>query len=286
VSTKACIQFITIFIPFPITLPVNASATLNVPSSALNSNYVVQFTASTVTSQTVTHTIKVAENPPVPSITVTSGTSVSFSGNPPFAQISLSGSSTGIAPLSFAWSIDTAPGGSTVASSITTGSATSTLTARATGQYTVRLTVTDNAGGVGATTSTFTVAPSLGTTFATMAGDFSSFGCNGCHVAANGNPLNNSGIAPSWVTDGTNAGNVLLWQRVLQRVILGASLNNSLLLLNPSNTDPGGHGGGCRPGFNNLGNAANVSPNFCPDTSSANYTAFRNWIVNGAPPGN
>jgi hypothetical protein len=150
----------------------------------------------------------------------------------------------------------------------------------------VRLTVTDNAGGVGAMTSTFTVTPSAGPTFSTIAGDFSSFGCTGCHIAANGNPANNSGTAPSWVTDGTNAGNVALWQRVLQRVILGASVNSSLLLLNPSNTDPAGHGGGCRPGFNTLGNAINTSPNFCPDTSAANYNSFRSWIVNGAAPGN
>jgi hypothetical protein len=288
VSTKACIQSVTICIPFLgcFSFPVNASATLNVPSTALNGTYVVQFTASTVTSQTLTHSFGVAENPPVPSISVTSPVSLSFSGNPPSANISLSGSSTGVAPLTFAWSIDTAPGGSTTAPSITTGSTTSTLTAKATGSYTVRLTVTDANQVQGVATSTFTVAPSNGTTFATMTNDFVNFTCTSCHVAGNGEPGVGQGIAPSWVTNGTNAGDVALWQRVFARVTLGVNVNNSLLLLNPSNTDPAGHGGGCRPGFNTLGNAANTSPNFCPDTSSANYTAFRNWILNGAPPGN
>jgi hypothetical protein len=290
-STKACMQFVQVcFPPFGcFNFPVNASATLNVPSSALNGQYVVQFTASTVTSQTTTHAFTVAENPPVPSISVTSPTTLAFSlaaNGRPRALISLSGSSTGVTPLTFAWSIDSAPGGSVDASTITTGASTSTLTARATGSYTVRLTVTDANGVSGATTSTFTVATGA-TTFSTIIGDLTSFGCSGCHIAANGEPGVGSGIAPSWVSDGSNAGNVALWQRVFARVVVPpGTVNNSLFLENPSNTDPSGHGGGCRPGFNTLGNAANTSPNFCPDTSVTNYNSFRSWILNGAPPGN
>lgn len=283
VSTKACMQFVTIFIfGIPLTIPVNASATLNVSSAALNQNYVVEFTASTVTSHTVTHTIKVAENPPVPSISVTSSTSVAFSNDifgRPFASVSLSGSSTGIAPFTFVWGIDSAPAGAVVASSVTSGASTSTLTARATGSYTVRLTVTDSQGGVGATTSTFTVAPSRGTTFSTMTGLFSSLGCTGCHATGNpaaADPANNSGTPPSWENVNDVNGKTL-WQRVFQRVSSGSPAG-SLLLLNPENitngTNTNGHGGGCRPGFG------------CDASGSANATTFSNWVLDGAPPGN
>ena len=288
VSTKPCLGSVQVCIPIPFSppicfpVPANASATLNVPSSALNQSFVVSFTASTVTSQTVTHTFTVAENPPQPIISLTSSTSVAFSGNPPFAFISLSGSSTGVPPFTFAWSIDTEPGGSTVASSISTGSATSTLTARETGSYTVRLTVTDSQNNVGATTSTFTVAPSRGTTFATMTTLLSNgaggIGCANCH-AGTGNPGINTGIPPSWVNV-TGADGSSLWQRVSARAFNGSSTLLNTLLLNPQNItnalfNPNGHGGLCQPGFGCDG-----------VTGSANLTSFENWTQDGSPPGN
>jgi hypothetical protein len=93
------------------------------------------------------------------------------------------------------------------------------------------------------------------------------------------------GLAPSWQNVNDVNGKTL-WRRVFQRVDLVTS-TNSLLLLNPSNTNngsnPGGHGGGCRPGFNINGFAV---PGVCPDSSTANYTTFQNWILDGGPPGN
>jgi hypothetical protein len=299
VATKDCIQTVQFCIPFLgcFNFPVLASATLNVASSTLNQNYVVQFTASTVTSKTVTHTIKVAENPPVPSISVTSGTAVTFTGNPPFASISLSGSSTGIPPFSFAWSIDAEPGGAVVPSSITSGASTSTLFPRETGQYTVRLTVTDNTGAVGAATSTFTVAPFRGTTFANMTQNFIDYGCTGCHQffsGFNNNPdpaTNNTGTTtnlfrPSWENVNDSNGKTL-WQRVFQRTISGNTAR-SLIILNPRNANDSGfndnpngagyttpHGGGCQFDFG-CGSG--------PDTSR--LTIFQNWVLDGGPPGN
>jgi hypothetical protein len=263
------------------------SATLTVPFTAVGAGaYQVQLTASTATSSSITHDITVTNGTPVTSsISVTSTTALAFSGNPPFAFVSLSGAaSSGVQPLSYAWSITAQPTGAVVASAITTGASTSTLTARATGSYQVRLIVTDAAFNTATAFSNFTVTPSRGTTFATMTtllGPVASggIGCTGCHVAANNNPAINSGTAPSWVNATANDGSSL-WQRVSARAFNGSSTTFNTLVLNPQNIadptfNPGGHGGGCQPLFG-CGNGV----------GSANLTTFENWTQDGSPPGN
>jgi mono/diheme cytochrome c family protein len=282
-----------------VTVPCSSPAQLNVPFSATSgapaTPYQVQLIASTVTSSTSTvHSITVANGTPVVASIVANGgvnpASRSFTGGNPAtglastATVSLNGSaSSGVLPLAFAWSVTAQPDSTNGAASLSSTTAASpTLTVRATGSYTVRLQVTDAANNTNATTSTFSVTPQRGTTFATMTADFVNFGCTGCHSFINGatnpDPANNSGNRPSWALENDSNGKTL-WRRAFQRTDLGAGTSaDSLLLLNPSNTtdatfNPNGHGGGCYSGFICTG-------------GSANYTTFQNWILDGAPPGN
>ncbi len=278
-----------------------STATLNIPSSATGGTYQVQLTASNIGSSSVTHSIGVSSGTPVvASIVVNSGVTPvarSFSaGNPATgaastASVSLDGSgSSGALPLTFSWSITIQPDSTNGAATLSSTTASApTLTVRATGSYTVRLQVNDSAGNTAATTSTFSVTPTNGTTFGTMTSLFVSIGCTGCHSGTGANPANNSGVAPSW-QNLTGSDGSTLWRRAFQRVNLTTS-TNSLILLNPSNDqgttiNTNGHGGLCQPGFNIWGVAAGAAPFFCSDTSRANYDTFLKWIQDGGPPGN
>jgi hypothetical protein len=278
-----------------------STATLSVPSSAVGGTYQVQLTASNIGSSSVTHSIGISSGTPVvASIVVNSGLTPvarSFSGGNPATGVASTasvvldgGGSSGALPLTFSWSILSQPDSTNGAATLSsTTASTPTLTVRATGSYQVQLQVTDSAANTNATTNTFSVTPARGITFATLGatttGLFTTLTCTSCHFGTAADPANNSGLAPSWQNVNDVNGKTL-WRRVFQRVDLVTSAN-SLLLLNPSNTNnainPGGHGGGCRPGFN-INNFA--VPGVCPDASTANYTTFQNWILDGSPPGN
>jgi mono/diheme cytochrome c family protein len=277
------------------------TAALNVPALGA---YQVNLSVSNISSSNTTHIINVTSGTPVgASIVVNGGTtpvSRSFTGGTPSsgtastATVALNGTgSTGVVPLTYSWSVTAQPDSINGAASLSsTTSSAPTLTVRATGSYTVRLTITDAALNTTFTTSSFSVTPARGTTFSAMSGLFASIGCTNCHSyalgATNPDPANSSGFAPSWANENDSNGKTQ-WKRVFQRVDLVTS-TSSLLLLNPSSnsTSPNtnGHGGGCQPGFNVWGEAAGAATHFCADTSSANYTTFRNWILDGAPPGN
>jgi hypothetical protein len=267
--------------------PCGTAATLSVPASAINGTYSVQLTASNIGSNSATHSITVGNGTPVVANIVVNGAVNpavrTFTGGNPAtgaaatASVSLDGNaSSGVQPLSFAWSVTSQPDSTNGAATLSsTTTAAPTLTVRATGSYTVRLQVTDSASNTAATTNTFSVTPTNGTTFATMTSNFVSLGCTGCHSTGNpaaADPANNSGSPPSWENVNDVNGKTL-WRRVFQRVVVG-NPSSSLLYQNPTNSDPLGHGGGCRPGFG------------CDATGSANATTFSNWITSGGPPGN
>lgn len=265
------------------------TATLNVPALG---TYQVNLNVSNISSSNTTHTINVTSGTPVSaSIVVNGGTTPvarSFTGGAPAsgtastASVALNGTgSAGVLPLSYAWSITNQPDSTNGPASLSSASASApTLTVKATGSYTVKLTITDAALSTTFTTSTFSVTPARGTTFSTMSGLFTSIGCTGCHSyaagATNPDPANNSNVPPSWAAELDSNGKTQ-WKRIFQRTDLVTS-TSSLLLLNPSNnsTSPNtnGHGGGCQNGFG------------CGVGTSANYTSFQNWILDGAPPGN
>jgi len=272
--------------PATLTSPTSCAATnLNVGGLG---TYGVKLTVSNIASSNTTHTFSVTSGTPVgASIVVNNGTtpiSRGFNtganpavGTPGTATVPLSSSgSTGVLPLTFSWSITGQPDSTNGAASLSsTTAAAPTLTVRATGFYTVRLDVTDAANSTTFTTNTFRVVPANGTTFGTMTGLFSSIGCTGCHSYANGatnpDPANNSGNRPSWALENDSNGKTL-WRRVFQRILIG-NPTTSLLYENPNNSDPGGHGGGCQPGFPCAG-------------STTNSAQFSNWITDGGPPGN
>ena len=258
-----------------VTKSCGVAATLNVPVTSVGGTYQVRLTASNIGSSTATHNISVISGTPVTANIAVGATARTFTGNPPSATVSLNGgASSGALPLSYAWSITAQPDSINYPASITTGSVTSTLTVKATGSYTVQLQVTDGAANSTTSQSTFSVTPTNGTTFQTMTTILG--GCGGCHSyaagATNPDPVNNSGLRPSWANENDSNGKTL-WQRVFQRVISG-NPGSSLLYQNPTNTDPGGHGGGCQSGFG------------CGIGGSGNDTSFSNWITDGAPPGN
>ena len=154
-----------------VTKSCGVAATLNVPVTVVGGTYQVRFTASNIGSSTTSHNITVTSGTPVAASIAVGATARTFTGNPPAATVSLSGSaSSGALPLSYAWSITAEPDVTNYPALITTGAVTSTLTVKATGSYTVRLDVTDAALSSSFTTSTFTVTPSRGTTFSTVTG--------------------------------------------------------------------------------------------------------------------
>jgi hypothetical protein len=180
------------------------------------------------------------------------------------------------------------------------------MTARATGSYTLQLTVTNGLSSH-SVSRVIQVNPFRGVRFSDFTGTsndgyFQSIGCSGCHfhVTPRYNPFSNnpngSGFEPPQWENITGADGTTLYERVRQRVNLGTP-TRSLLLLNPTNGNNGfndnpvvglnttPHGGGCLAGFNIWGEAA-FGAHGCADTSQANYNNFLNWIQDGAPPGN
>jgi len=267
----------------PATLsPTTSCTTTNLNVSGLGT-YGVKLTVSNIASSNTTHTFSVTSGTPVGASIVVNGgvtpinrsfvSGAPSTGTPSTATVSLSSSgSTGVLPLTFAWSITGEPDSTNGAASLSsTIAAAPTLTVRATGLYTVRLDVTDAANSTTFTTSTFRVFPANGTNFATMTSLFTSIGCTGCHSGTGPNPANNSGTAPSWQNLPGSDGSTL-WRRVFQRIVIG-NPTGSLLFQNPNNSDPGGHGGLCQPGFPCAG-------------STTNSAQFSNWINDGGPPGN
>jgi PKD repeat protein len=253
-----------------VTKSCGTDATLNVPFTAVGGIYDVTLTASTIGSSNVTHSITVANGTPVTaSITHGSSTGKTFSGGnsgtttPGTATVALDGTgSSGVPPLSYAWSITSQPdstnGPASLSCTTGTGCSTPNLTVRATGSYTVQLTVTDAAlNSSSPATSTFTVTSASGYTFSSVKGVLS--GCTGCHVTAGANSSE-----PDWNDE--NAGGLTLWQRVFQRTNLG-SPSSSRLVDCPTN--------GC--------GAMSAQPGLF---SGTDHTNFVNWITDGAPPGN
>jgi len=330
-----------IAVPATVTTLCAADATLNVPSSAIGAMNDVTLTAFGIGSSSITNAVTIADgttsvvanlastatpqavvfgtagspgNLTVPTYNdyITGGFFANISVAVVVATVSLNGSAstTPAGTLSYSWCLSSQPdvtrfpASTAVCPSQTSSgtSATTTMTARATGSYTVQLTVTN---GLSSNTISKVVAvnPFSGVKFSDFTGTsdngfFNTIGCSSCHFhgAANTyyNPFSNNpnggGWEPPQWENMTGIDGTTLYERVRQRVNLATS-TNSLLLLNPSN-DPSttintnGHGGGCLPGFNIWGVGAGVAPYFCPDTSRANYDNFRNWILDGAPPGN
>ncbi len=322
-------------VPATVTTLCSVNPTLSVPSSAIGSTNNVTLTAFGIASSSVTQGILVADgtasvvanlaNTNTPQAVTFSATGSNltvptyndlvtggFAGNISVAivgaSVSLNGSASTTPPattLSYSWCLSSQPDQARFPASIavcpsTTSSgtsATTTLSARATGSYTVQLTVTNGLSSH-SISKVVQVNPFRGVRFSNFTGTsdngyFSTIGCSGCHFygVANTyyNPVSNNGWNPQW-ENMTGIDGTTLYERVRQRVNLAVS-TNSLLLLNPSHDqgvtiNTNGHGGGCLPGFNIWGVAANVAPYFCPDTSRANYDNFNNWILDGAPPGN
>ncbi|MBI3530045.1 MAG: hypothetical protein HY067_19025 [Betaproteobacteria bacterium] len=255
------------------------TTTLNV--SALGT-YQIMLTVSNIGSSNTTHSIIVTSGTPVAANIVVSGGASqtrSFSGGTPSSgtpstatvPVSLNSTgSNGLLPLTFAWSITSQPDGTNGAASFSNASSSApTLTIRATGSYTVRLDVTDAASNTTFTTSTFSIAPSNGITFSTVAGTFPSVSpaCTGCHSGSGADPGVGGG-APSW-QNVTGSDGRTLWGRVIRRVNLGTA-SSSLLLVCPN--------AGC--------GAMGAQTPFSSTASGSNYDNFLKWIQDGAPPGN
>ena len=312
-----------------ITKSCGSTARLNVPIAAAGGVYQVLLTASTLGSNSVTHSLTISNSAPtaslantttpqavtfgasatnttIPTNTLVDGTGTS--GTATFANVtssvSLNGSAstTPTGTLTYAWCLSSQPdvtrfpASIAVCPSMTSSGAlaTTTMTVRATGSYTVQLTV-DNGLSSSTVSRVVVVNPFRSFKFTDVANTLASPspGCTGCHsgFVPYHNPASNlPGFNPPDWANVTDTDGTTLYQRLRQRVNLATSAN-SLLLLNPSN-DPSttintnGHGGGCLAGFNIWGVAAGVGPYFCPDTSRANYDNFRAWILDGAPPGN
>jgi PKD repeat protein len=278
---------------YSLTNATSSVATLTVPSTAIGGTYVAQLQVTHVhATDTDTRTITVVDN--TAGVTaafsydgVTAGSRAkTFTGGTPAATIALDSSGSTTPPattLTRTWSIISSPNLSAVSPGVQSASLSSTsavsptLTVRATGSYTIRLTV-DNGLSTDQIDRTFTVTPAQGYSFANLRSAFGTLGCTGCHVFTpaynDPDPAANSGTEPSWENANDSNGKTL-YERVRDRVNLGTPAS-SLLVLNPSNnsTAPNGngHGGGCQASFG------------CAADGSTNYDSFLNWIEDGAPP--
>ena len=331
-----------ISVPATVTTLCSINPTWIVPSGAIGETHDVTLTAFGIGSSSVTQGIQISDgtasvvaslaNTATPQALTFSATGSNltiptyndyitntFAGNVVVpivgASVSLNGSASTTPPattLSYSWCVSTQPDQARFPASIavcpaTTSSgtsATTTMTARATGSYTVQLTV-NNGLSSHSISKVVQVNPFRGVRFSDFTGTsndgyFNSIGCSGCHFHGTPryNPFSNnpngSGFEPPQWENMTGADGTTLYERVRQRVNLGTPAS-SLLVLNPTNTtsvlnpivglNSTGHGGGCLPGFNIWGEAA-FGAHGCPDTSQANYNNFLNWIQDGAPPGN
>jgi hypothetical protein len=288
-------------------------AVLNVPTSAAGSSYSVQLTASALGSISVAgpQSLTISSNSPTASlgntpasftvtfsangspVNVTSntqqnglGTSGTFSFNTAQASVTLQGSASlpnGSPITDYRWCLTSQPDSTNFPASIpacsnsqvSSGTSSSiAMTARATGSYTVQLTVTNGFGNSAPVTKPFTVVlPAGAVTFAGTGGIKSILGCASCHMYGNAtaNTLFNTAsgtanVAPPWDDTNTKEGDTL-YQRIRQRVNLSTP-TSSLLLVCPS--------AGCAPGMGSYSWASGSAP----------YDSVRNWIQAGAPPGN
>jgi hypothetical protein len=268
-----------------LTQSCGSAATLSVPVSAIGSSYTVQLTASNIASSTVDNFIVIAAaaglsvananfNPPASTITFTvngnsaNATQTRINGIAT-SNIQLTGSATGLAPLTFTWSLPSGTG--TAGCSTPAAGQTTNLPVTRAGTCDVLLTVSNGLPGVSTVTKTVTVTS--GVTFSSVIAILGNAGtpapgtngfCTGCHVAPG------TSTQPSWVTDGTVGGNNALYSKLTTTagVIDFTTPKNSRLLSCPNvscNTM-----GGSQTGFVNGG-------------SMVNYDAFLTWITNGAP---
>jgi hypothetical protein len=188
-------------------------------------------------------------------------------------------STTPVGTLQYSWCLTNQPDATNFPASIAacpgaTSSGTSPtigMNVRATGPYTVQLTV-DNGSTTSSITKAITVTPTQGKTFsAAVVPVIGGAPCNGCHQVTT--PLTGvfntnvaSGFPPAWANGNTLGGNpTTLYQRVRMRVNLGTP-GSSLIITCPTS----GCDGGAMPA--QVGFAAG------PD--------FLKWIQDGAPPGN
>jgi len=300
-----------------ITKSCGPTATLTVPLSAVGKAYQVQLTASTLGSNTSpVHSLTISNSAPTASLAntaasqpvqfaQTSTTSITThatntgglpTGSAPISVVSASvtlngsASTTPTGSLTYGWCLSSQPDSTTFPASVaicpaqTSSGASSTLamTVRATGSYGVQLTV-DNGSGTSTISKTLTISPSRGTAFPTIVANLSTNinSCSSCHVFGNlTNIFNttsgtaNSAAMPPWDNGVTQDGESL-YQRVMQRVNLGIP-TSSLLLVCPN--------AGCD--FNGTFNVMPAQPSFASTALGTIYDQFRNWILDGAPPGN
>ncbi len=288
-----------------VTKSCGTSARLNVPLAAAGKQYSVQLTASGLGSSSITQLLTVSNSAPTASLANTSGSqgiqfsqtsttsitthSMSSGGTVGSATISVvsgtaalngSASTTPIGSLTYSWCLTSQPDSTNFSASVAVcpaqtssgASATLNMTVRVTGNYTVQLTV-DNGSAQSSISKAVTVSPPQGVTFGTVAGVLGASPCSSCHAyggstSTSFNPASGSGFPPEW-DNATTADGETLYQRVMQRVILGNPAASHIL------TCPNA---GC---FSMGGGQAGFTT-----TSDTNYVRFLHWIQDGAPPGN
>jgi hypothetical protein len=261
-------------------------ATLAAPATAVGASYSVQVIASTIASSVADNVIVIGAapgqgagnanfNPPASTISFTvNGNTANATqtkiNNVATSSISLSGTATGLAPLTFTWSL---PSGAGTAGCGTPAVGQNTsLPVTKSGTCSVMLTVSNAFGPPSTVTKTVTVTSAV--TFANVIAILgnaigspspgTTADCTGCHIAPG------SAVQPSWVTDGTPGGNSALLTRLQTKI--DPTPRNSLLLMCPElGCDAGAMPAG-RPGFQNGTTAGMV-----------NYDAFLTWITNGLP---
>ena len=257
------------------------------PISSIGGQYTVQLTASTIASSTVDHFVVVAPapgqnasnanfNPPAANISFTvngntaNATQARINGGAATSNptIGLSGSANGLAPLTFTWSLPSGPG--TAGCGVPAAGQTTSLPVTKAGTCSVMLTVSNSLPGVSTVTKTVTVTSTV--TFSSVISILGNGGtpaqgfasdCTGCHIDPG------SAVQPSWVTDGTPAGNSALLSRLQTKIDTGTPRNSLILNCPVSGCDGGAMPAG-RPGFQN-------------GTNMQNYDAFLTWITNGLP---
>jgi hypothetical protein len=249
-------------------------ATLSVPVAAVGSPYTVQLTASNIASSTVDNFIVVAAAPgqnagnanfnfPASSIGFSIGTSPGTTPVPSITGITLTGSATGLAPLTYTWSLPLGAG--TAGCSTPASGQVTTLPVSKAGTCDVLLTVSNSLPGTSTITKTITISSTV--VFSQMAAILgnggsaspgSAAGCIGCH--------DGSSASPDW-----RSGTAGLAGR-LATVINGTQ--TSPLLLCPTVGSNGGANPEC---------GAMPSPQTGFSGTFNNYNAFLTWILNGQP---
>jgi hypothetical protein len=269
-----------------LTQSCGSAATLTVPLTSLGSSYAVQLTASNIASSTVDNFIVIAAAPGSTvgnaAFTFPGTNAIRFTINNNTANatqtvingvqtnsIQLTGSATGQAPLSYAWSVS---GANTAGCQTPAAGQITSLVVGKAGTCDVTLTVANSFPGTSSITQTVTVQQTVtfNNSIKAILGNgitAPSFGfqsdCTGCH----GPP--GTALQPNWQTDGS-AGQDTALRNALQTKIDTGTPRNSLILNCPTfGCDAGAMPAG-RPGFVNT-------------TNMGNYDAFLTWIINGQP---